>query len=281
MMCAQYVSISHELSGYHQHSSTVWSINIYIYIYIKRSYIPWDHEIIHDHSWSFMISWHATWGTATPMYHRSSRHHVTVGWLQLHVEKTLISGHLKFRLFNSLHVKVSHVTFTSHYCKNTLVDWLIWGLIVATMIAHGKKTDQPTSIMRWDRGIFHGARVYDSLCVHIADCQWMFVSGLKCRPGSPKGECFGSQAARFPRGGGWFLPSHKRNVISIDHPLFPKPRIMLEYVGAVVVLLEAIKMRQRVAKSKIQFDRFAFSLPGNSGAFRCQGGVWCSRVAVM
>ena len=47
---------------------------------------------------------------------------------------------------------------------------------------------------------------------------------------------------------------------------------MLEYVGA-VVLLEAIKMKQRVAQSKIQFDRFAFSLPGNSGAFRCQGGV--------
>lgn len=61
------------------------------------------------------------------------------------------------------------------------------------------------------------------------------------------------------------------HVISIDHP-FPKPRIMLEYVGA-VVLLEAIKMKQRVAQSKIQFDRFAFSLPGNSGAFRCQGGV--------
>ena len=138
-------------------------IHIYIYIYqndhtcheIMKSFMiihdhSWSFMIIHDHSWSFMISWHATWGTATPMYHRSSRHHVTVGWLQLHVEKTLISGHLKFRLFKSLHVKVSYVTFTSHYCKNTLVDWLIWGLIVATMITHGKKTDQPTSKMRWD-----------------------------------------------------------------------------------------------------------------------------------
>lgn len=108
------------------------------------------------------------------MYHRSSRHHVTVGWLQLHVEKTLISGHLKFRLFKGLHVKVSYVTFTSNYCKNTLVDWLIWGLIVATMITHGKKTDQPTyTEMGW---VFFMAHV--SMIAYV--CTSQIASGCLC-----------------------------------------------------------------------------------------------------
>ena len=121
------------------------------YIYIYQN----DHTSMRswNHSWSSMIihdlmACHVRHSDSNVSSKQQAPCHRRVAstpcW------KTLISGHLKFRLFKSLHVKVSYVTFTSHCCKNTLVDWLIWGLIVATMITHGKKTDQPTSKMRWD-----------------------------------------------------------------------------------------------------------------------------------
>ena len=45
--------------------------------------------------------------------------------------------------------------------KNTMVNWLLQGIILpgllGIMITHSRETYQPTSIMRWYRGIFNGS----------------------------------------------------------------------------------------------------------------------------
>ena len=55
-------------------------------------------------------------------------------------------------------------------------DLILPGLL-GIMIAHSRETYQPTSIMRWDRGIFNGS---DDLTVTSLD-QWEISGILKCR----------------------------------------------------------------------------------------------------
>ena len=52
--------------------------------------------------------------------------------------------------------------------KNTLVNWLgiILPDLLGIMITHNRETYQPTSIMRWDMGIFNGSIVTSSLSSH-------------------------------------------------------------------------------------------------------------------
>ena len=51
--------------------------------------------------------------------------------------------------------------FSAWAIQNTLVVWLISGFILPSslgiMIAHSRETYQPTSFIRWDRGIVHGS----------------------------------------------------------------------------------------------------------------------------
>ena len=54
----------------------------------------------------------------------------------------------------TLQIQVSEI-------KNTLVNWLLEEIILpgflGIMITHGRESYQPTSTMRWDRGIFNGS----------------------------------------------------------------------------------------------------------------------------